>query len=262
MRMTERGLALVEVVVAATLTGLLALLAGGTVLRAGAEHSRRAERFAAEHTLRAANGSLRLLLESNLPAGEDLLATTSSSLSTRAVRGVGVLCGADSGSLVVRRGTGLWQAVRNPVAGRDSLLIGRLTDPGWIALELLADPVPRACPDGAPGMALQVAVAPSDLPAIGSGSPLRLFEPVELKRYSSGGASWIGLRSMATGEAIQPLAGPLRASGLWLGWLDWSGATASAARAVSAVQFRVTALTARSMPDSIAGFVALKGEFR
>jgi hypothetical protein len=262
MRMTERGIALVEVVVAATLTGWFSLLASGTVLRAGAELNRRAERFAAEQALRAANGSLRLLLESNAPAGGDLLASSSSGLSTRVVRGVGVLCEADSGALVVRRSADLWQAVRSPVAGRDSLLIGQVTEPGWVAVELLANPVSRACPDGTPGTALPAAVTPSDLLTIGPGRPLRVFEPVELRSYLSAGSGWIGVRSIATGEVVQPLAGPLPGGGLWLGWLDRTGAPVSAPQGVSAVQFRVTALTARSMPDSIAGFIALKGESR
>lgn len=259
--MTRRGIALVEVVVAATLTGWLALLAGGTVLRAGAELSRRAERFTAEQALRAANGSLRQLLESNDPMGGDLLASSSSALTTRVVRGVGVLCEADSGILVVRRSAGLWLAVRSPVAGRDSLLIGKVTNPGWVTLELRSNPVSRACPDGAPGTALPTAVTPADLLTIGPGSPLRVFEPVELRSYLSGGSGWIGLRAIATGEVVQPLAGPLSGGGLWLAWLDWNGGPAGP-EPVSAVRFRVTALTARSMPDSIAGFVVLKGEFR
>lgn len=260
--MTERGLALIEAVVAAALTGFLALLASGTVLRAGATLNLRSERFAAEQALRAANGSLRFLLESNGPAGGDLLATSSSSFATRAVRGVGVLCAADTGAVVIRRSPGFWAAARNPVAGRDSLLVGRLTDPGWVALELRAGPVSRPCPDGTPGTALPVSLALPDLQAIGTGSPLRVFEPVELKSYLSSGSGWVGLRSITTGESVQPLAGPLRAAGLWLGWRDWSGGTASMPQAVSAVQFRITALTVRSVPDSIAGFVVLKGEFR
>ncbi len=259
MRVSRRGITLVEVVVAVSLTGWLALLGNGTVLRAGAALNRRAERFAAEQSLRAANGSLRQLLESNDPAGADLLATSGSGLTSRAVRGVGVLCTAEPEALVLRRA--LWQAVRNPVGGRDSLLVGKLTDPGWIALELLGPPRSRACPDGAPGTALPVAVGPSDLAAIGPGSPLRAFEPVELRSYLSSGSAWIGLRAIATGEAVQPLAGPLSSSGLVLTWLDWNGLSASTG-AVSAVGFRVTSLTARSMPDSMTGFVALKGEFR
>lgn len=260
--MTERGLALIEAVVAATLTGFLALLAGGTVLRAGAALNLRSERFAAEQALRAAHSSLRFLLESNSPAGGDLLATSSSSLSTRVVRGIGVLCAADTGAVVIRRSPGFWEAARNPVAGRDSLLVGRLSDSGWVALELQASPVSRPCLDGTPGTALPVSIAAPDLLAIGVGSPLRVFESVELKSYLSSGSGWVGLRSIATGESVQPLAGPLPAGGLWLGWLDWSGGPASAPQAVSAVQFRISALTVRNGSDSIAGFVALKGEFR
>src|SRR6202008_1685125 len=102
LRMNPRGVSLVEVLVAATLTGMLALLAGGTVLRAGHELNRRAERFAAEQTPPAAGRSLRLLVESDAE-GQDLLATGSSSLTARVVRGLGVLCDVDSGTLVVRR---------------------------------------------------------------------------------------------------------------------------------------------------------------
>jgi len=260
--MTQRGIALVEVVVAATLTGFVALLAGGTVLRAGTELQRRSERFASEQALRSLTASLRVLLQSSASGSEDLAAVGSSGLATRVVRGIGVLCEADSMSLVLRRGAGYWQATRAPVPGRDSLLIGRLTEPGWIALELRANPVGRTCPDGTPGTALPMVVTPADLAVLGSGSPVRIFEPVELRSYLSSGSGWIGLRAIATGETVQPLAGPLPAGGLWLGWLNWSGGTASTPEAASAVQFRATALTTRDIPDSIAGFIALKGNFR
>ena len=47
---------------------------------------------------------------------------------------------------------------------------------------------------------------------------------VELRLYESEGKSWLGARSVSSGEAIQPLVGPLtKGSGFRLEYLDATG---------------------------------------
>ncbi len=127
---------------------------------------------------------------------------------------------------VARRGA-WWSAVREPVAGRDSLALGTITGEHWILGAVQGGPVSASCPDGAPGIGLPVALDPAVLVNLGSGSPVRFFEPVELRGYSSSGSDWIGLRQVATGEAIQPLAGPLARPGLALEYFTTEGGSAS-----------------------------------
>jgi hypothetical protein len=70
------------------------------------------------------------------------------------------------------------------------------------------------------------------------GTPVRIYEVMELKLYRSEGKSWLGARSVSAGEAIQPVVGPLAdENGFRLEYLDGAGTTSD----VTSVQsIRVT----------------------
>ena len=209
--MNRRGMTLPELLVGLTLTLLLAGVVGG-ILNTSARRLRdRSERFALEQSLRVALASGRSLLGplgADSSAGADLVSAGAASLVARVTRGSGVLCSAFADRLVLRAGAQWWTAVRALVAGRDSLLISTGKGARWVRTPLRAAPATGVCSDGSAGQVLPVIIAPEDLALIGPGSVVRAFEPVELRVYSSAGASWIGVRQVATGEAIQPLAGP------------------------------------------------------
>jgi hypothetical protein len=80
------------------------------------------------------------------------------------------------------------------------------------------------CP-GALGPAITLTV-PASASAAGleAGTPVRIAEVMELRLYESEGRSWLGARSVSTGEAIQPLVGPLTTgNGFRLEYLDATG---------------------------------------
>ena len=229
--MSRRGAGLVELVVALTVTALLALLACEILAAAAARLRDRSERMALEHALRVGATGLRSALEplgADSASGSDLLSGASDRIVVRAARATGVACAVSAGALTVRLGAGWWSALRNPVPGRDSLLMdGVAVPPAWHALGLAAEPRNGKCPDGTAGLLLPAAVSPELLDQLGPGSPVRVFEDVEVRLYASAGAAWIGLREVATGEAIQPLAGPFAASGLRLQFVARDGGLAS-----------------------------------
>jgi prepilin-type N-terminal cleavage/methylation domain-containing protein len=256
MSLTRRGFTLAEVLVAAVVSGVLAVLTGGLVAASASRLRDRSERMGLEQSLRVSLGAAAAMLEplgADSGAGPDLSQTAPGGFVARASRATGFLCAAASDLLHVRAGAPWWRAVRNPVAGRDSLLIATLGGADrWIAAPLLGTPAMGACPDGSAALLFPTSVPPAEAAQIGSGSPLRVFEPVELRIYASGPASWIGLRQLQTGEAIQPLAGPFTGAGLSLAYADWSAQPASGS-AVAQVTLVVRGLTSRDGGVGIAG---------
>lgn len=259
MSLTRRGFTLVELLVAAVVSGVLAVLTGGLVAASASRLRDRSERMALEQSLRVSLGAAAAILEplgADSGAGPDLSQTAPGSFVARAARATGVLCGAAPNLLHIRAGAQWWLAVRGLVAGRDSLLIATLAGADrWIAAPLLGAPVSGACPDGSAAFLLPTAVPPVAAAQIGAGSPLRVFEPVELRIYASGSASWIGLRQLQTGEAIQPLAGPFAGAGLDLTYTDWTAMPASGS-AVAQVTLLVRGLATREGGVGIAGLGA------
>lgn len=256
--MSRKGWTLVELVVGMTLAASLAGLAGAAVARASAWLRDRRERAAAEQTLRTGAAALEGLLAADHQGAGELLAIGRSSLVTRVTRGSSVLCEALGGAVVARKAAGWWSAVRDPVAGRDSLEVGRLDDPGWISFALESNPVSRRCPDGSPGLSFPVRLDPALAAMLGAGSPLRFYEPVELRSYSSSGVEWLGARLVATGEAIQPLAGPFLPGGFRLGFTRPDGQPAVGPAEAGAVGFVLSALSGGAGLDSVSGLVTLR----
>ena len=249
MSLNRRGLGLAEVVVALALTGVIGTLTTRLLLLTALRLRDRSERMAEEHALRVSAGVFRAALESlghDSTGSADLVSKGSSGFSARAVRAVGVACLSSPGLLVARADTSWWRALRDPVPGRDSILAGRLDNPSWQVLALQAAPSHIRCPDGTNGIGLPVSPAASPLPGIDVGSPLLVFETVELRQYSSAPDQWVGVRLLGTTQPIQPFAGPLTPSGLGLTYLGRNGLPAVLAADVGAVDIRFEALTERA----------------
>jgi prepilin-type N-terminal cleavage/methylation domain-containing protein len=212
--LSRRGGTLVELLVALAVTALLAamLTAIATgVLRAAL---RVREAGVRAETLRSALALARHEFEGLDAAGGDLVVAGDSAARYDAVRGGGHACALLPAALVVP--TVALRAVRTPVPGRDGLLVfaegdsSRTDDDAWVVLGL-AGTLPDRCPGGATALRfLSDRALPAD---VRPGAPFLLREPMELRRYASGGQAWLGARAVATGEVVQPVAGPLAGSG-------------------------------------------------
>ena len=71
---------------------------------------------------------------------------------------------------------------------------------------------------------------------------------MQIRYYRSGGKAWLGMRSVATGEVIQPVAGPLAdsaagARGLTLAYRDAAGDPTADPAAVRAVDIALLGVT-------------------
>jgi hypothetical protein len=125
------------------------------------------------------------------------------------------------------------------------------SDDAWIHLGIVSAGA-ESCPGGQAGIAVRVvAPAPLDpavLARVTPGSPARLAEVMQMRYYRSGGKSWFGMRSVSTGEAITPVAGPLAdstagARGLTLVYRDAADAPTSDPAAVRAVEIALVGVT-------------------
>jgi prepilin-type N-terminal cleavage/methylation domain-containing protein len=271
MSLKRRGFSLLELLVALTLLASVATLAARVLLSASFQLRDRSERMAGEQALRVSGSLFRASLEGlgiDGANGADLGGMAASSLSGRVTRAASVVCSQSPGLLVVHAGPPWWSALRDPVDGRDSVFVAHPADTGWRAFAIAAPPASASCPGGSPGLSLPLSGDSLAWAGLGPGSPLRVFENIELRLYPAASDYWLGMRLLATTQAIQPFAGPLPASGLALRYLRRDGSAALLPGEVSAVGLELRGLTERAggvglgrgpLPrgDSLALFIAL-----
>jgi hypothetical protein len=246
MRLSRTGMVLAELVVAATLTVLVAGLALGGLVGLQRAVARHAERVALQNGLRAAAHLARTeLRDAGIGGGGDLISFSPTSIVYRAVRGTGLSCGQAAGSLLVSSAS--LRAIRLPSPGRDSVLVltgdaARPDSMRWVIAPLMAAPRSAVCADGAPALALPM--VPADLLAVGIRTPVRIVELMELRLYRSGTSWWLGLRSVSGGETIQPVAGPFDADGVAFRFLGLAGTETPVPGDVISVEMRQRGQTA------------------
>jgi prepilin-type N-terminal cleavage/methylation domain-containing protein len=268
-----RGFTLVELLAALALGLLVAGLVHRQLLL-GRRHARaQLERMAMQDNVRVA----ALALAGELgPIGYDEITPTAAAalgvpaerrsdlrgvqpgaVSYLATRGAGHVCGTAPGpSAEVLIDESGWSSAR-AARDTDSLLVFVESDPAtasddaWIHFGVTSAGA-ASCPTGEPALAIRVGVpaplSPAVLSQVTAGSPVRLTEVMQARYYASGGKSWLGLRSVSTGEAIQPVAGPLADStpavrGLTLRYLNGVDAPTSDPASVRAIEIALVGVT-------------------
>jgi prepilin-type N-terminal cleavage/methylation domain-containing protein len=274
--MTRRhGFTLIELMVALGMGLLAAAVTHGLLVsgqRLSRTHAERAALYdnvrAAAHILAAELGPLgrdeitpdvSAILGYPAEIRSDLMAIEQGAVTYLAGRGQGVVCGTSTAPAEIRVPQSHWQSPRAPRA-TDSLLVlaegdsSTAADNVWLHLGVLAT-AGGTCPDGRAALVFRVGVPPSLDPALGLrrvsvGAIARLAEAMQLRYYESGAEWWLGMRSVSTGEAITPVAGPLADStdavrGLTLTWLDAWGAPTDVISQVRAVDVALRGVTGR-----------------
>jgi prepilin-type N-terminal cleavage/methylation domain-containing protein len=232
--MTGRGFTLVEIVVALALT----LIVTGSIHRLLVTTQRLSRAQAAQLDLQSSVRAGAILIAnelrelSDVEAGSadqtDILSVSASGMTYRAARGMGFLCESPrAGQLRVARGT--YSGFRDPEASRDAVYLFVEGNPAagladtWLPLAITGVASTSNCP-GTAGPAISIAVSGGAVVDAPVGTPLRVYEVMELRLYQSSGEWWLGLRSVSAGEAIQPVIGPLAGStGFRLQYLNRAG---------------------------------------
>lgn len=269
------GFTLVELVVAMALALALGGIVHGQLLHGRRLARSQAERVAMQDNVRAAAlvlaGELRGLgydeigplaaaaLGSPVALRSDLLAIAPGAVTYLAARGGGRVCGVVPGAPgELHVAASSWTGQRAP-RSTDSLLAfvesdtATGGDDAWIHLGV-ASVSAAACSGGEAAIAVRVVppapLGPGVLSRITPGSPVRLAEVMQVRYYASGGQSWLGMRSVSTGEAITPFAGPLADStlgvrGLTLRYLDAAGGVSAYPAAVRVVEIALVGVTSQ-----------------
>ncbi|HEY4649515.1 MAG TPA: hypothetical protein VIG95_10405, partial [Gemmatimonadales bacterium] len=123
-------------------------------------------------------------------------------------------------------------------------------DSGWIASGISAVTGSNTCGAGEPAIVLTL---PAPIGSIPGGTPVRIYEPMQLAAYQSEGQWWLGMRSLSSGEAIQPIFGPLAGSeGFRLGYYDASQAATVIPGLVKSISMTIR-VSGTSADDSLTG---------
>jgi prepilin-type N-terminal cleavage/methylation domain-containing protein len=230
----RRGFTLAEVMISLALTLVVAGALYSLLVSTQRVTRAQAQRLDLQSSVRA--GSLIVVSElrelSANPGGtaeqNDILVAGPTALVYRAMRGIGFICGTPSAT-AIRLARSTFTGQRDPQAGRDDALVfidsaAYGAEDSWLVRKIVSVATGAPCPGAlGPGITLTVPVTAS-LAALEAGTPVRIAEVMELRLYESEGRSWLGARSVSSGEAIQPLVGPLtNGNGFRLEYLDATG---------------------------------------
>ncbi len=235
MRAGRRGVGLAELLVGVALLGVVGAMVARLVTVTTRSAVRVRERAARSATLRTAALAVSRDVQ-GLAVGEVRLA--GDTLRYRARRGEGVACAVRGAAVSVARAS--YRGWREPQPGRDSLaLLDR--DTGVWTLSAVTAAATGTCPDGTPSIEVVGAATWTGPPP----APVRVLEWVEVRAYESGGAWWLGARTLRPTDVIQPLAGPVAPRGI-----GFSRIAVGAADTVLEVRVRVprTPLAGGSLP--------------
>jgi type II secretory pathway pseudopilin PulG len=270
-RSSRRGFTLLETVVA---TGMM-LIVSGAVYQLLLS-TRRLARSQFEHlsTQSTARNAVLLVLaelrELNTAVGmgqarNDILSGSTTSIIYRAGRGFGLLC-QPSTSTQIRLARNSFLATRDPQPGRDSLSVYLEGDPTtdgddvWLSLGITGVSTAVPCLGSIePALTLSVPET-SALIGVGPGMPVRISEIMELKMYRSEAMFWLGLRSVGSGDAIQPVAGPLSDDGFHLEYFDRQGHPTADLASTSSISVAIHAVPDRQPPLAAADTSGLAGQ--
>jgi len=201
-----KGMALPDLLVGLALFGLAGVAGTTMLLRAMRFLSVTRSRVALATTHDASLGFIGAELAE--AATGDLISGAPDAVVYRAIRLDGHACIVSANEVRVVQAR--LRASRMPQAGRDSLLVLSQTDSGpiWVP-SAISRVSPSRC-GAVPAISLTGDSAVLAGAAVGASgaTPVKTYEVMEARFYTSGGQRWLGARSVSAGEAIQPLAGP------------------------------------------------------
>ena len=290
----RRGFTMIELLVALVLLGLVSAALYRVLVNNQRLYMEQTQRIDLSQNIRAAGTILPAELR-ELDASEgDIAVMSATSISIRAMRWLGFACnlpalgGALNAVSVVVRGGAPGQPLFFGARGidnvKDSVLIyydgnqASRTDDFWATGSITAAPNGQNCSDGTNGQRLLLNINLLGLGAnvagaIPLGAPVRGFERVIYSLYQpAGDTSWyVGFQP--SGQAMQPLIGPVLTNGLTFTYYNAAGAVTAVKSQVARIDITVRARTTSAIRaggqaarltavDSVVTSVALRNNRR
>lgn len=179
----------------------------------------------------------------------DILTMAASAISYRAMRGTGFLCEMPTATQV-RIARSSFSGYRDPEPVRDAFYVFLDGDPDtevddtWLPVAITAVSTTTACPGTLGNGVTLTTPETAALVGLATGTPLRLYEVMELRLHQADGKSWLGARSVSGGEAIQPVLGPLvNDTGLQFEYLNTAGAATTDLTAVKSIRVTIRGIS-------------------
>ena len=255
LTLPRRGFTLAEVMVSLVLTLVVAGALYSLLVSTQRATRAQAGRVDLQANVRAGSlvvlSELRELSTATGGAGEqnDILVAGSTALVYRAMRGIGFICGTPSAT-AIRIARSTFTGHRDPQAGRDDALVfiddsaAAGAEGSWLGTKIVSVATGAPCPGAlGPGITLTLPAGAS-VAGLEAGTPIRIAEVMELRLYESEGRSWLGARSVSSGEAIQPLVGPLtKGSGFRLEYLDATGTPTADRTSIKSIRIALRGTT-------------------
>jgi prepilin-type N-terminal cleavage/methylation domain-containing protein len=230
----RRGFSLVELLVVILLGTLLLVSTYQVLITNRRVFTIQNSKVATQQNTRAAMDVLFTELREVSSAGGDVVSMSTSSLSVRAMREIGVVCDAMNGThastpqLLVRTLIDVFEAQDSVYvfADNDEFVT---TDDEWIRAYISANDTTVSCPDGAPAQRMTFSGQSGAFSAdsVSNGAPIRSFEHMTYSLDTYNSETYLG-RSVAGGSWI-PLVGPLTGQtgrpGLEFAFIDDAGST-------------------------------------
>jgi prepilin-type N-terminal cleavage/methylation domain-containing protein len=215
------------------------------------------------------------------PAKNDVLEVADTTgIRYRAMRGIGFLC-QTSTATEIRIASSSYSGARTPVVGRDGIYVFIDGDEMAAGVDAWQPLTPATVTTGnvCPGAALGITLTFPNTAAVSGQpvrTPVRIYEEMWLRLYVNGGKSWLGAQSVNSGEAIQPVLGPLTdGGGLAFQYLNATGGTATTLDAIKSIKVTIRGVTDQSInggsgssgalssvQDTLVSQVVLRNAFR
>ena len=189
----------------------------------------------------------------------DILTIAADDITYRAMRGMGFICQAPTATQIRITRNG-FSGYRDPQPGRDGLYVfidgdpDSETDDAWLPVAITDVSTGTACP-GTLGAGITLTTAnTAALVGLSTGTPVRVYEVMELKLHQSDGKSWLGARSISAGEAIQPVLGPLAdGNGFQLEYLGANGAATADRTAIKSIRITIRGISDGAVNAGVEG---------
>jgi prepilin-type N-terminal cleavage/methylation domain-containing protein len=280
----QRGFTLIELLVALVMMGVVTGALYNMLLRTQRLTRAQTERLDLQSNVRTAALVVpNELRELNTVAGSidptqvDITNAQSTSITYRAMRGLGFVCQSSAGEIRIPKTT--WTGYRDPTPVRDGLYVfvenqvDLTSDDAW--RQTTIGGVANSTCGITPAFALTI---PNGVAAPPAGTPVRTFELMTLALYTTGGKWYLGTRSVNVEPGLQPLLGPLKdnnnaAPGLRFRYLDANGAETATLANIKSIVFQVRGVTEQKISsgggaytaegaDSLVTLISLRNAFR
>jgi len=264
----RRGFSLLEIMIALTIMLVVGGALHSLVLVTQRLTRNQLQQLALQSSLRAgslvvANELRELSSRTGSMEQSDIRRIGPSGVMYRAMRGTGFICRPPGpGTLQISRAG--FSGHRDPQAGRDTAYVfipGQSGSDSWHAYAITGVSN-SSCPGGGPGISLTIPSTGVQA-EVEVGTPVRIAEVMELRLYQSNGRSWLGARSVSAGEAIQPLAGPLKeTSGFRLEYLNGTGSPTTDLTTIKSVKVTLRAQAEGPLEEELVSQVTLRNGLR